>query len=204
MRYARKIPKLDVELRDRLLKDGYKKLKEAPNLLIAFLLSIPFMILNGMIVYGVLHLVDSSVTQLIHDTLNANVWEFTIRFDYVIVVYLFILAHEIIHLVSIPGFYRSDKTFWGIKPWGGFVFTTEPLSKTRFLIISVAPFVILSLIVPVILAFFGLLNLFLLLLIFLNALSSSVDMLNFFTVLFQVPNKSTLVNNGFESYYIKQ
>lgn len=130
-----------------------------------------------------------------------GVWSFTIRFDFIIYVYLLILFHEVFHLILIPNFMQSEGTCFGIKPWGGFDFTTEKLSKRRFLLISLGPFLALSVILPIILGFLGLLHGFLVFLVFLNATASSVDTLNAFLILIQVPKNTIIVNNGFESYY---
>jgi len=132
LKYAKKIPPADPELRGSLLDEGWEKIKEAPNLFFAFLLSIPFMIINASISYLILFLVNPSYTQMVNDFLFSGSWSFTIRFDYVIYVYLFIISHEIIHLLFIPNFYRSEKTYFGIKPWGGFVFTTACRLIKRF------------------------------------------------------------------------
>jgi hypothetical protein len=202
MRYISKIPQADPELREALLADGWKKIKEPSGLFFAFLLSIPFIIINASICYLALFLVNPSHSQMVYDFLfSSDSWFFTIRFDYIIYVYLFIIAHEIIHLVFIPNFYRSEITYFGIKPWGGFVFTTEKLSKSRFLLVTVAPFVIISVLIPIILGLADLLSGFLVFLFFLNALSSSVDMLNATSIAIQVPSGSNIVNNGFETYY---
>ena len=201
MKYAKKIPQADPELREALLAEGWKKLKEPQSLFWAILFSIPFMVINALICYFVLLLVNPTYAHMVYDFLYSGIWHFTIRFDYIIYVYLFVVAHELIHLVFIPNFYRSDKTYIGIKPWGGFVFTTEKIGKGRFLLITVAPFVVFSILAPAILGFAGLLNGFLLFLIFLNAFSSCVDMLNAVIIAIQVPNGSTIVNNGFETYF---
>ena len=202
MEYARKIPQADPELREVLLAEGWKKIKEPSGLFLAFLLSIPFMIINVSICYLTLYLVNPSYTQMVYDFLfMSDSWSFTIRFDYIIYVYLFIIAHEIIHLLFIPNFYKSEKTYLGIKPWGGFVFTTEKLSKGRFLLVTVAPFVIISVLIPIILGLADLLSGFLVFLFFLNAFSTSVDMLNATSIAIQVPSGSSIVNNGFETYY---
>lgn len=201
MKYARKMPQPDPELREALLAEGWEKTKEPQSLFWAILFSIPFMIINALICYLILLLVNPPYAHMVYDFLYSGTWDFTIRFDYIIYVYLFVVAHELIHLVFIPNFYRSEKTYIGIKPWGGFVFTTEKIGKGRFLLITVAPFVVFSILAPVILGFAGLLNGFLLFLIFINAFSSSVDMLNAAIIAIQVPNGSTLVGNGFETYF---
>jgi hypothetical protein len=202
MKYVREMPPADPELRGSLLEQGWEKIKEAPNLFFAFLLSIPFIIINALICYLILFLVNPSYAQMVYDFLfSSDSWSFMIRFDYILYVYLFIIAHEIIHLLFIPNFYRSEKTYFGIKPWGGFVFTTEKLSKGRFLLVTVAPFVVISILIPIILGFADLLSGFLVFLILLNAFSSSVDMLNAALIAIQVPSGSNIVNNGFETYY---
>jgi hypothetical protein len=47
MKYVREMPPADPELRGSLLEQGWEKIKEAPNLFFAFLLSIPFIIINA-------------------------------------------------------------------------------------------------------------------------------------------------------------
>ena len=201
MKYAKKIPEPGPELREALLAEGWKQIKEPQSLFWAILFSIPFMIINALICYLILFLVNPSYAHLVYDFLYSGSWYFTIRFDYIAYVYLFLIAHEFIHLVFIPNFYRSEKTYIGIKPWGGFVFSTEKLSKGRFLLITVAPFVVISVLAPIILGLADLLRGFLLFLIFLNAFASSVDSLNAVLTAIQVPNGSTIVGNGFETYF---
>ncbi|MDZ5001147.1 DUF3267 domain-containing protein, partial [Clostridium perfringens] len=47
MRYIKKIPPTDKELSNKLISEGWTKLKEPSNLSIATLLSLPFMLVNG-------------------------------------------------------------------------------------------------------------------------------------------------------------
>jgi hypothetical protein len=202
MKYINKIPQADPELREALLAEGWKKIREPSSLFIAFLLSIPFMIINALVCWLIIFITNPSYMQIVNVFLfSVSSWSFTIRFDYIIYLYLFILLHEAIHLLFIPSFYRSEKTYFGIKPWGGFVFTTEKLSKGRFLLVTVAPFVVISVLIPFVLGLAGLLSGFMVFLIFINAISSCVDMLNAALIAIQVPNGSIIVNNGFETYY---
>ncbi len=201
MKYARKIPQADPELREALLAEGWKIIKEPQSLFFAFIFAIPFMIINALMCYLILLLLNPSYTNMINDFLFSGSWSFTIRFDNIIYVYLFVIAHEFVHLLFIPNFYRSEKTYIGIKPWGGFVFSTEKLSKGRFLLVTIAPFVVISVLIPIILGLSDLLSGFLLFLVFLNAFASSVDILNATLIATQVPNGSSIVNNGFETYF---
>lgn len=49
MKYVKKIPLTDKELSKKLVSEGWTKLKEPPNLVIATLLSLPFIFINGII-----------------------------------------------------------------------------------------------------------------------------------------------------------
>ncbi len=77
----------------------------------------------------------------------------------------------------------------------------EKMNKGRFLLISLGPFLALSVILPIIPGLSGLLGGFLVFLVFLNATASSVDTLNAFLILTQVPGNAVIVNNGFETYF---
>ncbi len=201
VKYARRIPQTDNELREWYLQNGWQTINEPSNLMFAIFLSMPFMVANAFLAYFTLHLANPEYAETVRDFLFGESWALTIRFDYILYVYLFVVFHEFLHLLFVPNFFKSDKTWIGVKPWGGFVFTTESLRKGRFLLISVAPFLILSIIVPFILGVAGLLNGFLIFLVLLNAFASSVDMLNAVLIAVQVPKRGTTVNNGFETYY---
>jgi len=58
MKYAKKIPEVDPELRESLLAEGWKQTKEPKGLFWAILFSIPFMIINALICYLILLLVN--------------------------------------------------------------------------------------------------------------------------------------------------
>lgn len=200
MKYTRSMPTTDLVLKKQLLEEGFRPLKEPKNLLLAILSSFPFMFLNVLLCYGFLCIINSQAAASIRAVLTSSSWAFTIRFDYVIWLYAFVVLHEVLHLVFIPNFLQSKDTFWGIKPWGGFVFTTQPISKGRFLVVTLAPFVLLSFVLPAVLSVLGVLEGFILFLIFMNAAASSVDVLNVLLIMTQVKNNSTLIQNGFETY----
>ena len=112
-----------------------------------------------------------------------------------------IFIHEIIHLVFVPGFLVSDKTFLGITYFGGFVYSEEEISKSRYILITLAPFILLSIILPGILGALDLLNPLAKVLILLNAMSSGVDMLTLVFVLIQVPADVYFTSNGIRTYW---
>jgi len=112
-----------------------------------------------------------------------------------------IFTHELLHLVFVPGFLTSDKAFLGITYFGGFAYSEEVLSKSRFILILLAPFIVISIILPGILGALNLLNPLLKFMILTNAMGSSVDMLNLVLVLVQVPAGAYLTCNGTRTYW---
>ncbi|WOX54913.1 DUF3267 domain-containing protein [Methanoculleus palmolei] len=203
MRFARSIPLTDKGLRIQLLSSGWKRIKEPANLRAATLLSLPFAFILGAITLAITYGLDPSIYAFLRDGQRFSV---TIPFNlstllFILAAPLFISAHELIHAAFIPNVMRSDKTFWGINGVFGFVFTTEEIEKGRFLIISIMPYLILSVMLPYILSIFSWLNGYTIFLCLLNAMGSCVDFLNAGLIVIQVPSGATIVNNGFETYY---
>lgn len=206
MRYVKKMPTTDKELSNKLIKDGWTKLKEPKNLIMATLLSIPFMIINAGITMWIMIYLYPPIKEIVTLQQGFSI-SFTINLFtliYFICILIFMIIHEFLHALFIPNFIKSDKTCWGINGLFGFVFTTEKIRKGRFLIISIMPFLLLSLILPFVLNLFGLLNGYTVLLCIINALGSCVDVLSFLLVLFQVPNEADIINNGFETFFKKK
>lgn len=203
MRYTRKLPSTNKELSNKLVSEGWSKLKEPSNLGIAILLSVPFMLINCAISIAIAFYLYPPLKDLFNNEQGFSI-SFTLNLFtliYVFIILIFMALHEVIHACFIPNILKSDKTFWGINMFYGFVFTTEKIKKDRFLIISIMPFILLSLILPFILNILGWLNGYTFLLCLINAGGSSVDCLNIFLVKIQVPKGSYIVNNGFETYF---
>lgn len=203
MKYSKKIPSTDKELSSKLISEGWVKLKEPSNLGMATLLSIPFMFINGIISMGIFYYLYPPLKELFF-----NQHEFSITFKvnlftlvYVVILFIYMTIHEFIHAFFIPNVFKSDKTYWGINGLCGFVYTTEKIKRNRFLVISIMPFILLSVIVPFILSFLGWLNGFIIFLCLMNAMGSCVDCLNICLVTIQVPRNSYIINNGFETYF---
>lgn len=203
MRYVKKMPSTDKELSNKLISEGWTKLKEPSNLGIATLLSLPFMFINGAVSLGIAFYLNTSLKELLSTeqglSLSFTVNLFTLI--YVVIILIFMIIHEFIHACFIPNVLKSDKTYWGINGFFGFVFTTEKIKKGRFIIISIMPFILLSVVLPFILNILGWLNGYTILLCLINAMGSCVDCLNICLVAIQVPNGSHIVNNGFETYF---
>lgn len=203
MKYVKEPPPTDIQLSRELSVSGWNRLKEPGNLLTAILASIPFMIINGFICWYlflrfhtplIIMVGESSLT--LHLNLNLIAALLILPF--------LTLLHEFFHAAFIPNFAKSDKTSWGIRPWGAFVSTSEEVSKRRFLIISLAPLIILSIVLPIIFELLGLLINLMAYAAFINALGASVDMLMLTLVAFQVPSNARIINNGWETFYKTQ
>nr|WP_231572515.1 metalloprotease family protein [Halobacillus sp. BBL2006] len=85
--------------------------------------------------------------------------------------------------MCIPHFLKSQKTFVGFTLFGGYVNSEEQITITRFAFISLCPFIIISMLFPLVLALIGWLTPTLKFLIILNAVSSSMDVLNLILIL---------------------
>ncbi len=202
MRYIKKIP-MDKALSEKLKAEGWKKLKEPSNLGTAILLSIPFMLINMIIFMFIAFYLYPPLKEILFSKQGISL-SFSlnlISLIYVAIIFVFMSLHEFIHAIFIPNVLKSNKTYWGINVFFAFVFTTERIKKSRFLIISIMPFILLSFVLPFVLSLLGWLNGYIILLCLINAMGSSVDCLNSCLVAIQVPKGSYIINNGFETYF---
>ncbi|MGB4587690.1 MAG: DUF3267 domain-containing protein [Clostridiaceae bacterium] len=202
MNYAKNIPLTDSTTSKKLSNEGWSKLKEPSSLSAMFLFSLPFMLVNALITGGLIYLLYPPMGELFLSDAN---FSFTVTLNIFSLVYVvgFIMIHELIHAVFIPNAFRSSKTLWGIIGLGVFIYTTETLSKRRFIMISIMPYMVLSLLLPLVLSILGGLNSYTILLCLINAMGSSVDFLNGYLILVQVPDDALILSNGRETCYRK-
>ena len=202
MRYTKNLPQTDKALSNQLVSNGWKKLKEPSHLTLAILFSMPFVFLLSGSTLWMAYLLNPALFGFIHsESLKIS---FSINFNtllYVVVIFIFMFIHELVHLIGVPKFIKSDQTFIGINGLFGFVSTREVINKGRFIIVSIMPYILLSVIFLAVLHILGWLNWYTLILCLVNAAGSCVDFLNVMLVTFQVPNGSMIINNGFETYY---
>jgi hypothetical protein len=198
MKIQSKLPKSNPQLHLELIKNRWIPLKEPKNLTITILLSIPLMIVAAIISIGVINIFSS--ISLSDFGLKPDAISITINLSSVFLLIILLILHELLHLIFIPNFIKSEKTYVGLTLFGGFVFTEEEISKSRYIFISIAPFIIISIILPFILSSFGLLTTTLKFLIILNAMGSSVDLFNLL-IIKQVPKNAILKNNGTYTYW---
>ncbi len=112
-----------------------------------------------------------------------------------------IFIHELLHLVFVPGSLTSDKAFLGITYFGGFAYSEEILSKSRFILVLLAPFIVISIIMPGVLGTLNLLNPLVKFVILSSVMGSGVDILTLILVLIQVPAGAYLTCNGMKTYW---
>lgn len=199
MKISSKIPKMSSERHIELINDQWVQLKEPRNLITSMLWSIPIMFLNALVTIGIIHI----IMPISLANFNINLGAFSVIIDLYDIIGLIILLmiHEFLHLILIPNFIRSDKTYVGITPLAGFVYTEEELSKSRYIIITIAPFVLISIIATVIFGSMGILTPLITILILLNSMASSVDILMLILILFQAPANSYITSNGMNTYW---
>lgn len=201
MKLLRKIPKSCEEKGKTLIDLGWKRLKEPKNLFSCIILSIPLMVLLGILSFKIMLFFNKDMIENSIKTFDNGSFTLTINLVYMLGIFLIVLFHELIHLILIPNFILSENTYLGLTWFGGFVYSSDEVKKWRYVIITIAPYVIISIISPIIFGCVGLLNKYLMFLILLNSLSSSVDILNMILILTQVPNGSILVQNGDKTYF---
>lgn len=203
MKFIKKIPPTDKELSNKLASEGWVKLREPSSLGAATLISLPFALINGLISVAITFYLYTPLKEFFSNKQNFSI-SFTFNLFtliYIVMIFVFVIIHELIHACFIPNAFKSDKTYLGINGFCGFVYSTEKITKNRFLVISIMPFILLSIVLPFILKILGLLNGFTVLLCLINSMASCVDCLNTCLVLFQVPKDSYIMNNGFETYF---
>ncbi|MGE6259077.1 DUF3267 domain-containing protein [Heyndrickxia sporothermodurans] len=199
MKILNKLPKSNPRLHLDLIKDRWIRMKEPKNLTSAILLSIPFMIVAAIISLGIINIVSN--ISLKDFGLSPDAISITINLRVIFWLVLLLIFHELFHLIFIPKFITSEKTYVGFTMFGGFVITEEEISKSRYIFITIAPFLIISIIMPLILSVFGLLTTTFKSLIILNSMASSVDLLNLLLIIKQVPKNATLKSNGPNTYW---
>lgn len=204
MKYIKKLPKENKEYSQKLLDSGWKKLKE-PKLWVAMLIGLPIGILSALLNIKYFFMFFPNFKEIINYSDRGFAIE--IRLDilksvlYFVITIMFFILHEFIHILFMPDFIKSKKTFWGMKALYFFAYTEESFSKRRAIIIFAAPLVILSFVLPFILNMAGLMSGFIVFLCVFNAAGSYMDIFYIILILFKVPNGATITNKGTETFY---
>jgi hypothetical protein len=206
MKLLNKLPKSDPNLHEELTRNSWILLKEPRNMVSVILFSLPFMILATLLsgaimnIFSGFSLYDFGLTP---DGINITIHVSMSIANLRVIVWLVLLVviHEFIHLLFIPNFIKSKNTYAGFTWVGAFVITEDEIPKARYITITLAPFVIISVILPLFLGALGILTTPIKFIILLNAMSSSVDLLLFLLIITQVPRKASLRSNGTNTYW---
>jgi len=199
VRFINKLPKSNPTVHLELINNKWMPLREPKNVISAILVSTPLMIIAALISIWIIKMISS--ISLNEFGFTQSKFEFTFNLNLIVWLFVLVVIHELIHLIFIPNFIKSEKTYVGMMLFGGFVITEEEISKSRYMIITIAPFVIISIILPLLLSMLGLLTTTMKFLIILNAMASSVDLLNLLLIMKQVPKKAIIKNNGPNTYW---
>lgn len=194
-----KIPEFSSERHVQLIRDHWTVLREPENFVSTLVLSIPLMAVNLFITLVTIDLfipISSSIFGIDATAISIN-----INFGVIAVLIAIVVIHELLHLAFIPGFSSSEKTYLGITYFGGFVYSEENISKMRYVLITIAPFVSISILLTIVLGSLSLLTPCIMSLIVLNSMASSVDILTLVLILYQVPSGSYITANGMRSYW---
>ena len=187
---------------DSLKENNWVQLKEPGNILSAIVASLPLMGLNLVLTIAVFAVVQQPVT-LADFGIVQDGFQISIDLQIIAGFLILLIFHELLHLILVPDFILSEKTYAGITPLGGFVYSEEEIPRSRYLLITIVPFLVISVILPLVLGTLDILSQPVKVLILLNSMASSVDVLTFILVLTQVPGGSYITSNSTKTYWKK-
>lgn len=192
-------PKSSGEKNRLLLEDDWLLIHEPKNIIQSIFFSLPLMVLLGLISMGLMYLF--SPLALSDYGFQEQGFVIAINILDVIMVIVFILVHELIHLMLIPNFLKSDKTAFGFTWFGGYAYTEEIISRERYILIAVMPYLLISVVGVIAGGVTGQLTPLVKFICIINAIASSVDFLNVALIIKQAPRQSKIIMNGQLSYY---
>ncbi len=167
-----------------------------------FLLMLPIMlIVIGLSLYRIRQLVNTEMK------LEINI-ETVVVFLLALLVYQgLVFLHELIHALFYPK--QEEKTIWSYKKQGAyFIYCDAVISKRRFIVLSIAPMIILGVIpfcVWFSVAYYIAMpyNMAMLIVSWMMIFMSMGDLANIFHAVTQVPKNRKIFNYGLHSYWIK-
>lgn len=202
MKYIKEIPDENKNLTEELVQKGWNILKEPSSLSKTIALSIPVSVVLMAIAIGYLMLLFPEKLDM------ANVDGFSMKITinlnlilYIVGLLAYTFLHEMIHALMIPKVFRSEKTYWGMNGCFGFVYSEEEVKRSRFVLISIMPLLVLTFAVPLVLKIAGISPWYILLLCVINAGGACVDIFNLILIIKQVPSSGMVVSNGMRTLY---
>ena len=189
--------------------DGWSPIHEPSPVLLQFI-AVPLGVIVVGLLAGILHFIAPRGMCGNGSGSSLQSSEITVVFGSMMaVLVLFIPVHEIIHALIHPARGRTDKTIIGI--WLSrllfYAHYEGVLSRTRFLAVFAAPFVVLSLCpIPLIVLMdvwgkWAAVEMSLTVLALVNALASAGDVLGMLLIAWQVPAAAVVRNRGWRTYW---
>jgi len=191
-------------------EEGWVELKEPkPHtlVLVGSLLGVPLAVA---IAFGWEHLVgDLSLSLQPNLGVTGNTGKIVLAFVPLALLVVFfamlIIVHELCHAFCTPHFGLSKDTVIGAWPkkllfYAGYM---QEMSRTRFLVMSAAPFLILSLLPLIVSVLFQASHVFWSILSTVNALLCGGDLIILYLILTQLPANSVIRNQGWNSWWRK-
>lgn len=200
MKIVTKLPKVNKKDEEELLAEGFKKFHKSSNVFLAIFGSLPLMYLTYVIWKTIMEYFGAEVFGGSLGIARGSIFSWWFL-GVVIGTFLLTLVHEILHLVVIPNFLKSEKTYFGITWFGGFVYSGEKISKRRFMFLYIFPYVSISLILMPIFGYLGWLNNYTGFMFFLNSLGSSVDIGGTLIAFLMLPKGCTVTQLGTHIYH---
>lgn len=201
MRFCVGVPAPNAEFQPE--RDGWTKFREPPML--AFWLGalpVAALILVGLLV--AIGSVGDTSAKIVLRTGEVTVWQVALVAALTVLGFVAVLvAHEFIHLLAHPRQGRSPDSVVGVWPRALVFYASydNAVSRTRFLVMVGAPFVLLS-VGPVVLFWVtGRVRLWLVFVALVNGIGSCFDVLVIGMVLAQVPGRALIRNKGWVTYW---
>lgn len=204
LKYLRKVSKTDLELSNELSFKRWVKLKEPKNFKMSLLLIIPFAFTNTMLSFIVLMSFNNPIRKVMNNFSSSYISKYLNLYTFVIIIIsaiLVMIVHKLLHIIFIPRFRNTDNIFWKYSVFGISFVTKEKLLKKRYIVVSLMPFFIISIMLPILFGVFNLINWTIIFLAIFNALISSIDVLKLYLIIIQVPKNSYIIRLKKSIYY---
>lgn len=165
-------------------------LKEPKSLTVTQVVALPIGLICAGLIFFILHYFK-----------GINIPKFGVK--YILAYFLMIPLHEMIHALCYPGSLLSKDTVIGYWPDMSvfYAYNNCVLKRNRYLLVYIAPFVVLSIIPTIIMLFLDFKSDLLLLIVLFNALSSYIDVFSCVSILLQVPKEGLIVNSEEKTYW---
>ncbi|OEF98969.1 hypothetical protein BHF71_10440 [Vulcanibacillus modesticaldus] len=160
---------------------------------------------SGLIKLQILVIPIALVLALIIDSiyyiLNINIFD-----SYVSIIYIALIIiplHELSHALLFPKGIFSEDVLFGFYP-KALIFYAHyegEIKRKRFLLVLLAPFIIISILPLIYIIVSGSKNVFLAEVIFINAMASSIDLLTITQTMKKIPKNALIRYKGFKSFW---